>query len=200
MNAKNLTWLTPRRSALALLALLGVAVLAGCMVTSVYPYYTERDVVFDPALSGVWADAGSTNTARENWQFERAEGKSFKLTVRDANKTTEYAAHLFKLGGHMFIDAASLAEQDDFIPPHYLLKVSHIEPELEMFLMDFNWLKDLLKEKPDAIRHIWVGQKWGKPDSGRPVLTADTAELQAFVLKHVDDTNAFSHPLVMKRR
>lgn len=202
MKAKNIIWLTPRRLALTALALIGAAVLAGCVVTSVYPYYTERDVVFDPGLAGVWAERGSTNAAGENWKFERAEGQAYKLTVRDADKDkpSEFAAHLFKLKGHRFIDAMPLAGPDDFIPPHYLLKVTRLGPELEMSLMDFNWLKQLLREKPATLRHIWIGEKAGEPDSGKPVLTANTAELQAFILKHADNTNAFQHPLVLKRR
>ena len=29
-----------------------IAFLAGCVVTSVYPYYTPKDLLFDPALVG----------------------------------------------------------------------------------------------------------------------------------------------------
>ncbi len=39
--------------------------LAGCVVTSVYPFYTAKDVQFDPALVGSWAEAGSTNAANQ---------------------------------------------------------------------------------------------------------------------------------------
>jgi hypothetical protein len=38
-----------------LFAILGIALaLAGCVVTSVYPYYTEKDVIFDPALARIF--------------------------------------------------------------------------------------------------------------------------------------------------
>jgi hypothetical protein len=188
------------RKVLALLPVAFLGVLAGCVVTSVYPYFTSKDVVFDAALVGTWSELSETNTAQKNWRFETGPDRSYKLTVLDGDEKTEFAAHLFKLKGYQFLDALPLKDAGDNIPPHYLLKVVSVQPELETRLMDYGWLKELIKQDPKAIRHLWLGGEPGNPDSGKLVLTADTAELQKFLLKHAADTNAFGDAITMRRQ
>ena len=47
---------------------LALALATGCVLTSVYPFYFEKDVVFEPALLGSWQKAGQTD---EQWQFTK---------------------------------------------------------------------------------------------------------------------------------
>lgn len=188
------------RKVFTLLPLAVLGVLAGCVVTSVYPYYTSKDVVFDAALVGTWSELTETNTAEKNWRFEAGLEQSYKLTVREGDEKTVFTAHLFKLKGQQFLDALPVKKADDYIPPHYLLKVERIQPQLETRLMNYDWLKELVKQNPRAIRHLWLGVEPGKPGSGKLVLTADTAELQKFLLKYGADTNAFGDAITMKRQ
>ena len=173
--------------------------LAGCVVTSVYPFYTAKDVGFDPALVGAWEKTGSTNAANEHWRFEKAEGHAYKLTVQDKDKQTEFDAHLFKLKGRRFLDLYPRERPDNSIPAHYLLKVTRIEPTLEMQVLDYDWLTKLIEKHPKAIRHIVVPKKLGEDGGGDLVLTADTAELQKFILKHEKTPGAFGDGIVMQR-
>jgi hypothetical protein len=48
-----------------------------------------------------------------------------------------------------------------------------------MVALDYDWLEKLLAEKPKALRHHLIEDR----GSTRLVLTADTAELQRFVVK-----------------
>ena len=173
--------------------------LVGCIVTSVYPFYTAKDVVFDPALVGVWAIAGSTNAANEHWQFEKAEGQAYKLTVLENEKRTEFDTHLFKLKGRIFLDLYPRERPDNSLPAHYLLKVTRTEPVLEYSLLDYDWLTKLVEKNPQVIRHLVVPNKVGENGGGLVVLTADTAALQKFILKHDKAEGAFSKVSVMKR-
>ena len=173
--------------------------LAGCVVTSVYPFYTAKDVGFDPALVGAWEKTGSTNAANEHWRFEKAEGQAYKLTVQDKEKPTEFDAYLFKLKGRRFLDLYPRERPDNSLPPHYLLKVTRIEPTLEMQVLDYDWLTKLIEKHPKAIRHIVVPKKLGEDGGGDLVLTADTAELQKFILKHEKTPGAFGDGIVMQR-
>src|SRR2546427_6041438 len=75
-----------RSSGLALLPLL-----TGCVVTSVYPFFNAKDVAFEPALIGAWADAGSTNAANEHWQFEKAPGQAFKLDRKSTRLNSSHS-------------------------------------------------------------------------------------------------------------
>jgi hypothetical protein len=176
-----------------------MTLLAGCVVTSVYPYYTAKDVVFDPALVGAWTETGSTNAQNDNWRFEKVESQAYLLTVQDGEKRTEFDTHLFKLRGELFLDMFPRERPDNSLPLHYLLKVTRIEPTLEVNLLDYDWLKSLIEKDSKAVRHIIVPKKLGESGDGDLVLTADTAELQKFILKHEKTEGAFGKPLVMNR-
>jgi hypothetical protein len=176
------------------------ALFAGCVATSVYPFYTAKDVVFEPGLVGTWGEPGSTNAANEQWRFEKAEGQAYKLTVQDKEKSTEFDTYLFKLKGGLFLDLCPRERPDNSLPLHYLLKVNRLEASLEVSTLDYGWLKKLVEKNPRAIRHLVVPKKLGESGEGDLVLTADTAELQKFILKHVNTDEAFTKSEVMQRR
>jgi hypothetical protein len=176
-----------------------MTVLAACVVTSVYPFYTDKDVVFDPALIGAWAEAGSTNAPDEHWRFEQAGGLAYKLTIQDKEKRTEFDTHLFKLKGRLFLDLYPRERPEDSLPLHYLLKVTRIERMLEVNMLDYDWLKKLVERNPQAIRHLVVPRNLGENGEGNLVLTADTVELQKFILKHAKTEGAFGKGSVMHR-
>jgi len=176
-----------------------LSLLAGCVVTSVYPFYQAKDVVFDPSLVGVWADAGSTNAVNEHWQFEKAEGQAYRLTVQDKEKPTEFDAHLFKLKGRLYLDMYPRERAENSLPVHYLLKVTRCDAVLEYSLFDYDWLTKLVQKHPKAIRHLVVPNKLGESGDGLVVLTAETAELQKFILKHEKTEGAFGKASELKR-
>jgi hypothetical protein len=179
---------------------LAVALCAGCVVTSIYPFYTARDVVFDAALVGVWAEAGSTNAVTENWKFERSGTNAYKFTVSEKDKSTAYDARLFKLKGKLFLDCFPRERQGDFVPPHYLLKVTRIEPQFEYAIMNYKWLGELLEKNPKAVRHVVVPDESGDASKSRIVLTADTTELQKFISKYQGAEGAFDELKAMKKQ
>jgi hypothetical protein len=174
--------------------------LAGCVVTSVYPWYTAKDVVFDPALIGTWHGTEPDMKPGDFWQFEKLEDRAYQLTMADGGKRKEYDTHLFKLGGHLFLDCFPRERPEDSLPPHYLFRVGSVAPALEIAVLDYDWLTKLLAKNPKTLRHLIVPKKLGESGSGNLVLTADTAELQKFILKHINNTNAFGQPVVLKRQ
>ena len=62
-----------------------------------------------------------------------------------------------------------------------------------MSFADFDWLQGYLKEHPKALAHH------GKPEDDPMVLTADTRDLQRFVLKHLKEDELFSDYGELKR-
>ena len=184
-----------------LLALAAALLLAGCVVTSVYPYFTEKDVVFEPGLVGAWGDIEPDHSEKEFWKFEKSGDKNYKFTLQDGDKATTFDAHLFKLKNQLFLDACPDQRPDEFIPPHYLLKLTLIATTLKTSFMDYEWLAKYLEKNPGALRHHLVSQDPNNPDEKkRLVLTANTTELQSFVLKNLSTEGAFSKPQEMKRR
>ena len=169
--------------------------LTGCVVTSVYPFYFEKDVSFEPALLGHWTKGESP---KEHWTFERDGETAYRLTYTEGDKSSVMQARLFKLRGQMFLDLLG-AEPGDYgllppIPAHALLRIIRTSPTLEMVPLDYEWLANLLEKKPKIIRHHIVKVNGDK----RLVLTADTAELQRFVLKHLETEDAWKEVLKLQ--
>lgn len=189
-----------------LLTLMGAAVigLTAC-IPSVHPFYTAKDVVFDPALLGQWAATDSEDQP-ERWTFKRNDedpaDRAYRLTVTDNDgRQGRFRATLFQLKEHRFLDLIPLdcdyaKNQADLVgcsmfPGHLLVHIAEIDPELSVAFSDFDWLEDYLKEKPGALPHY--------TEDNRILLTASTKQLQRFVLKHVDGGKLFSEHGRLKR-
>jgi hypothetical protein len=180
---------------------LALVLLTGCVTLSVYPYYTAKDVQFDPALLGVWADSGQTNADRETWLFEKTNDQTYRLTVTDKAEKTQFDARLFKLKGHTFLDCLPRDHNEYSTPCHLLLRVDRLQPTLELRPLSYEWLEKLIAKQPKAIRHTAIVEANAKGDDTKGfVLTADTAELQKFVLKHIQTEEAWSKAMVMEKQ
>lgn len=175
-----------------LFAIVGVAVLLVACIPSVYPFYTDKDVIYDQHLTGEWLDNDNTNDLT-NWTFERSTNNTYKLTVSESGKTGECTAHLFKLKQEQFLDLIPskcdyATNQNDLVqfsmfPGHMVVRVAQVEPRLKMAFFNFDWLEKYLEKNPHALAHHIEGE--------RIVLTADTPALQAFVLKHLGTNELF---------
>ena len=179
-------------------------------VPSMNPLYTAKDLVFDPALVGVWAPNGS----EETWRFEKVGEKRYGLThTDDDGRKAEFEVHLVKLKKHLFLDLYLVNPGGDedwkpnnlaafaliVRPGHMFMKVTQIEPELGISFLDPDWLEDLLKKNPKAVRHERLRFGGDEHDKSRLLLTAGTRELQRFVLKYAENEKAFGESSSMKR-
>ena len=172
-------------------------ILAGCIVPSIYPFYTDKDLVEEPALVGTWI---STNAeAKDPLIFSRVGEKEYRMVVKNGDgSTNEMSLHFFKLDGQLFMDWMAAQQKNDdamyFVPTHMLGKISEIKPLLIVEELNYDFFTNLLEKDPKAIRHI---KRYDPKDDSKeyiPVLTADTAELQAFLRKNMSNTNLFSPP------
>lgn len=173
--------------------------LSGCVVLSVYPFYTAKDVVFEPALVGTWSEHGPHEDADEFWRFERSGEKTYRLTQVHSKGTNGYEALLFRLKGQTFLDFCPTNFMPEQLPLHYLAKITQVEPTLRYQVLDYKWLGNLVKEKPKTIRHIFIAESPDDTNKNQLVLTASTRELQAFLLKHSRNEDAFTEIEEMQR-
>jgi hypothetical protein len=184
--------------------LLFALALSGC-VPSWNPFYTEKDLVLDPALVGTWQPVEVKESSKEAWAFTKTGDKSYRLaqTDEDGHKA-DFEARLFKLKAHVFLDLyLAKVEGDDLkvnawasislVPAHLLLKVEQIEPALKIAAMNPEWIKTYLKQHPNAIAHRVVSD-------GNIVLAASTEQLQKFVLAHLNDKDFIGGAMEMKRK
>ncbi len=175
-----------------IIAAASAAILCAACIPSVYPFYTNKDVVFDTRLVGEWREKDVTNNP-DAWMFERSTNNAYKLTVIENGKSGEFSAYLFKLKQEEFLDiiptrcdfATNQADIVGFaiIPGHLLVRVSEIEPEFKPAFFNFDWLEKYLEKNPKALAH--------HSEDGGVVLTADTRGLQRFVLKHLGTNELF---------
>jgi len=183
------------------------ALLCGCVpVMSLHPLFNEKDVVFDKKLLGTWVD--DPNSPKTTWEFKRADtnDNAYQLIFSDEEgKKGLFVAHLVKLKDKLFLDICPAPwEQQDpnkiewayntlfLIPAHTFIKINYIEPQLKMLRTDDEKMREFLKADPNAVKHTLLEDK--------PVLTASTNELQAFVLKYADDSRVFTEAIVLGRK
>jgi hypothetical protein len=175
----------------------GATILTGCVLTSVHPFYTTNDLVFETSLVGQW-----TNTqSNERWTFEKQGASSYLLTYAEGDNSSIAQAHLFRLSGQLFLDVAGQEQDWKTVPPpvpsHLLLKVTQLTPAVQMVPLNHDWVKALLEKQPGALHHTLVTGP--KPDDVRVVLTGDTTELQAFLKTNLKNEEAWKDGFELKR-
>ncbi len=174
--------------------------LTGCFVTSVYPFYVEKDLVFEPALLGDWREADPKENPPETVTFEKAGPDKYRVHTHKSDDKDEFEVHLFKLKNQLFMDSVLVRDKEqETIPAHQLTRVLQIQPTLRVSGLSHSWLKELLEKNPPAIRHHKI-RKDPKDADYRIVLTAETKELQAFIMAHLEAEGAFDKPTEMNRK
>jgi len=198
------------------------ALMAGCVpVISLHPLFTKDTIVFEDKLLGTWVE--DSNKPEVTWEFARLEAsaaerlpaemrdqiqKCYRVNVTDdKGQKGSFAACLVKLQDRLFLDVLPDkfpgGEQDPekmklaynaffFMPVHSFVRVNSIGDRLKLRLTDDDRFKKLLEAEPKAVKYDMIDE--------RPVLTASTAELQAFLAKYADDERLFPSDLTLTRK
>ncbi len=157
---------------------------AGCIPLSIHPLYTDEDLVYDTGLEGAWGEE------EEQWIFEKADEKEYKLTIKDGEEIFVFSAHLVQLKDYRFLDmqASEVAGLSDFfagflIPAHGVFQIEREGDTLRLRTMDYEWLEERRENG-----RLWVAHEelddWF-------VFTADTKRMQRFFLKWIDNEDAY---------
>jgi len=169
-----------------------LALLLGC-VPSLYPFYSESDLVFEPALVGTWWGGDS----EESWTFTQAGEKAYEMVAEADGVKKEFEAHVFRLGAVLWLDLYPVTpQQPDFhdvhlIPAHTVSRVWLDENALRLGMLAPEWLGAKIKRKAGFVAHAQLDD--------RVVLTAPTAQLQKLLRAHADDPLAFGRPVECAR-
>ncbi len=170
-----------------------LVILAGC-VPSIYPLYTEKDIVLDPALIGSWLDKDE----EETWTFARGDDQSYDMSISGEDSTVMFRTHLVEFDGHRFIDVyPNPPDWDDspyrdlMLPLHWFGSITINGDTLVISLMDPNGLDKLVEAGVTLPSSVDI-------DNLR-VLTASTEELQKFVIDN-QDKDVFTVPGRMFRQ
>lgn len=177
-------------------------VLSGCIIKSLHPFYTEKDLVYNEEINGVYLDQDSLTWKIEPYyssEFlsnDSADG-SYIVSYTDAEGDSGiFRMHLFLLDGKMYMDffpgKVELNSPDLFnfhlIGAHSLARVELQNQTLRLKWYSDAWLNDLLKSKKLKLDHQIIEES---SEYTSYLITASTAELQKFIIKFGDDPQAF---------
>ncbi len=185
----------------------GIAILFMSCVRSLHPLFDKKDLVFEPALVGTWAEKDSKNT----WTFQKSGDKAYSLVFYEQEHgsldkepkgdSAGFAARLGRLGKFTFLDLFP-EERDEYgntrntlynlhiLPAHTIWRVWLEADELRLALLDNGWLKEMIQAKKVEIAHEEI--------DGAIIVTASTHQLQEFVLQHAEDADAFPNPIELR--
>lgn len=185
------------------LILLSAVLLSGCILRSLNPFYTEGDVVFDDILIGTWIDQDSSiwevkqHKISKGW-FTKEDSlvNSYRICFTEDKERSIFEAHLFNLNGEKYIDFTPLMDElfkGEFyslhlMPAHSLAKLE-ISDDNHIQMRWFNeaWLVEMYKEHHLKLPYKII-QTYENEQSY--LLTAETEELQKFLLKYGQDPKA----------
>jgi len=173
--------------------------LSSCLNT-LYPIFTEKDIVFKAELLGNWNNNKDvvqiTSLAKESGielpeKISAIKDKGYLINSDDQ----KYIVFLARIGKYLYFDYYPLESEvqqkaDEFymqhmIKRHFSYRVDIINKDrFELSQLDGDFLENLIKQKKIRIRHEIDGD-------GSIIITAPTEELQQYILKYGDDPGAY---------
>lgn len=181
---------------------------SGCFVKSLHPFYKENEVIFNKDLLGNWTGDDSTS-----WKIEQgkkftglfkpdAPEKSYMITYTDKKGTAVFKVNLFQLGNRYFLDfypeeveSTNELMSIHLVPMHTVARVDLSPGKMVIQWYNEEWLIGLFRQNKIRIAHEKVpyAEVNAGEDNFQVVLTASTEDLQKFMLKYMDDPNAFKN-------
>jgi hypothetical protein len=195
------------------LIIMGMLV-SSCVLSSLFPLYTEKDLRNDDGLIGKW-QVGTENGEKDYWNIERVDtanqnggffstwtayntGKTYRLVAVQDSIEQEFALHLLELNGIRYVDLYPVNVEVShgflawhMVPTHIFGKIEIYENQLILHFFDQDFFVSLIEQNKIRISHIDM--------NGRELVTAETDELQKFAKKYSDQSQAFQKPDTLPR-
>ncbi|TKG93494.1 hypothetical protein EYV94_17260 [Puteibacter caeruleilacunae] len=191
-----------------------ILLLAGCTISSFFPFYKPDDLIKDDRFVGKWKENNVTvygKTDSTYWEFkfpekkknkdakEQPEDRLMKLKIHkpqnELDELTVFNVGLFQLGKYQYMDF-TIDEMDlkevglssfHLLPVHTISRVEMRNDTLILQWLSSEFIEDMIKQNKIRIDHL------RKADSDEDILlTASTEDLQKFILKYEDHPDAFT--------
>lgn len=188
------------KRAIVYMTMLSMITMTGCLVSSLHPFFKQKDKYFDPAMVGNWIDGDSCiwtitpNSVSESFLGPEKFDSTFRITYfEEGDEPGKFTGTLFKIKGSSYVDFYPDPDEDhcnnDLIcwhhfPTHTLARVQFSKDSILLYWYGEEWLNNLFEQNRIRIRHetVQVGQSYS-----RQILTASTDELQKFIKKYAND-------------
>lgn len=168
--------------------------LTGCTdLLSVHPLSTPETVVFDESLTGEWACADKDCKGSVLIRAGSAANKDYDIIWipgEDDDEPLRLKGQLVKVGDRLVFDLVTTRRTEMAVPGHFFMLVEKTANTAKFHWLDSEWLRNqVISQK--TLPHTMVNDK--------PVITASSAELNAFLAKFGLDARAVSDTLSFKR-
>ncbi len=177
-----------------IMALTGIVLLTAGCVPSLHPLYTEKDLVFEPALLGTWLEEGGNS-----FTFSRAGEKQYDLIYMEKGVPAAFDACLVQLGGFWFLDSYPKPlpfnngyYQIHLVPAHVFSRIWVEDQTLYFIPLSYDGVKNVIDGGAALPAHEWMDKDL--------VLTGVTAELQEFILQYAQDGAVFADTTQAQRQ
>ncbi len=179
------------RALLFVLAMVFMLLLSGCTdLLSVHPLATAETAVFDAGLTGEWSCADQDSTGVALIRAGSAQKKDYDIVwLPDEGEALRLKGQLVKVGDRLVFDLIAVKQTDLAVPAHFFMLVEKTADGVKFHWLDSEWLRSRVIS-PDALAHAMV--------DGKPVITAGSAEINAFLAKFGLDPQAVSGSLSFK--
>lgn len=188
------------RVLLFVFAMVFVLLLSGCSdLLSVHPLATAETAMFDAGLMGEWSCAGEAKSSFQGKSLNgvaliragSAQKKDYDIVwIPDEGEALRLKGHLVKVGDRLVFDLIAIKQTDLAIPAHFFMLVEKTADGVKFHWLDSEWLRSRVISQ-NALAHAMLDDK--------PVITAGSAEINAFLTKFGLDAEAVSGSLSLKR-
>lgn len=166
----------------------------GCPVRSLQPLFSEKDIMYNSALVGTWADG------EDRYTFKRASDNSYQILLSEQKSTDSvkhaeaksdtmtFVGQLGRLGKDWFLDTYPAREVVDFhmLPTHMIFRLWLDGNTLRLASLEGDWVKKMIKTNRLKAQYAIA--------NGDLILTGSTNELQKIVRGFANDDKAFPNP------
>ena len=177
----------------------GMLLMSSCLVSSLHPFFKQKDKIYNPAMVGAWMDGDSCiwtiekNMITEEFMGPERSDSTYKITYyEEEGMIGRFTGTLFQLKGNLYVDFYPDPNEDhhlsDFasmhhFPTHTLARIGMDGEGIMLYWYGEEWLTDLFEQNRIRIQHETVELS---PGYTRHVLTAPTGELQKFITKYAN--------------
>lgn len=170
------------------------ALVSGCFIQSIHPFYTEETKVKLDTINGEWLSVVQSGKNVENkkispWSFK----DETLITYDEKNIKSKLECTYFKAGNNLFID--TIAGEPDteanafwvagIALVHTVCKVTLNKNTLELTPINFDWFEKRIKEKKLDLSYEEV-------KDGNYIFTVTPEAWIKFLKKYGDDSEVFN--------
>jgi hypothetical protein len=172
--------------------------MSGCFIKSLYPFYTKKDIVYDPKIIGTWTDEDSSKwIIKQQMKWPIAPDSSYQVEIVEKDGSMgSFNVHLFRLNNQLYLDfypsgkiGSNDIVEENIVLIHSLAKITYSKDVIKIQWFNEVWLEKLLDQNKIRIRHEKIYEN--DLDINSYLLTASTEELQKFIIKYGNDPQAF---------